>query len=97
MKYFVGLCFLTCSVVPGFGTTINFNTPTGDQGTTPTYGGVTATAYGPGTQHLYGKNDGGDEKGLGLTSDPSGDLEIVNGQFIQLDVSAWGPLQSRLS
>ena len=48
-------------------------------------------------QHLYGKNDGGDEKGLGLTSDPSGDLEIVNGQFIQLDVSAWGPLQSRLS
>jgi len=92
MKYFVGLCFLTCSVVPGFGTTINFNTPTGDQGTTHTYGGITATAYGPGTQHLYGKNDSGDEKGLGLTSDPSGDHEIVNGQFIQLDVSSLGPI-----
>ena len=43
MKYFVGLCFLTCSVVPSFGTTINFATPTGDQGTTQTYGVITAT------------------------------------------------------
>ena len=88
MKYFVGLCFLTCSVVPSFGTTISFATPTGDQGTSHTYGLITATAYGPGTQHLYGKNDGGDENGLGLTSDPSGDHEITVGQFIQLDVTS---------
>jgi len=92
MKYFIGLCFLTCSVVPGFGTTINFNTPSGDQGTSHTYGAITATAYGPGTPHLYGKNSGGDELGLGLTSDPSGDHEIVPGQFIQLDVSSLGPI-----
>lgn len=88
MKYLIGLCFLTCSVVPSFGTTISFATPTGNQGTSHTYGGITATAYGPGTQFLYGKNDGGDENGLGLTSDPSGDHEITVGQFIQLDVTS---------
>jgi len=88
MKYFLGLCFLTCSVVPSFGTTISFATPTGDQGTSHTYSGITATAYGPGTQHLYGKNSGGDENGLGLTSDPAGQHEITVGQFIQLDVTS---------
>jgi len=88
MKYFVGLCFLTCSVVPSFGTTISFATPTGIQGVSQTYGGITATAYGPGTQYLYGKNDSGDEKGLGLTSDPAGQHEITVGQFIQLDVTS---------
>jgi hypothetical protein len=70
MKYLVGLCFLTCSVVPSFGAPISFATPIGDQGTSHSYGGLTATAYGTGTPHLYGKNDGGDEEGLGLTSDP---------------------------
>jgi hypothetical protein len=88
MKYLIGLCFLTCSVVPSFGTTINFGTPTGNQGTSHTYGGITATAYGSGTQFLFGKNDGGDENGLGLTSDTSGDHEITSGQFIQLDVTS---------
>jgi hypothetical protein len=88
MKYLIGLCFLTCSVVPSFGTTINFGTPTGNQGASHTYGGITATAYGSGTQFLFGKNDGGDENGLGLTSDTSGDHEITSGQFIQLDVTS---------
>jgi hypothetical protein len=88
MKYLIGFCFLTCSVVPSFGTTINFGTPTGNQGASHTYGGITATAYGAGTQFLYGKNDGGDENGLGLTSDTSGDHEITSGQFIQLDVTS---------
>jgi hypothetical protein len=88
MKYFVGLCFLTCSVVPSFGTTISFATPTGDQGTSHTYSGITATAYGSGTPHLYGKSDGGDENGVGLTSDPAGQHEITVGQFIQLDVTS---------
>ena len=69
MKYFVGLFFLTCSVVPSFGTTISFATPTGDQGTSQIYGGIPATAYGSGSPDLYGKNDSGDEKGLGLTTD----------------------------
>jgi hypothetical protein len=88
MKYLVGLCFLTCSVVPSFGTTISFATPTGDRGVTQTYGGLLATAYGTGSPHLYGKNDGGDENGVGLTSDSSGDHEITSGGFIQLDVSS---------
>jgi hypothetical protein len=92
MKYFVGLCFLTCSVVHGFGTTISFSTPTGDQGTSHTYGGITATAYGSGTPHLFGKNAGGNEDGVGLTSDDSGDHEITPGGFIQLDVSSLGPI-----
>ena len=86
MKYFVGLCFLMCSVVPSFGTTINFATPTGDQGTTQTYGVITATAYGSNSPDLYGKNDSGDEKGLGLTTDS--DHEITAGHYIQLDVTS---------
>ncbi len=88
MKYFLGLFFLSCSVVPSFGTTISFATPTGDQGTSHTYSGITATAYGSGTQHLYGKNGGGDENGVGLAGDRSGDHEITVGQFIQLDVTS---------
>src|SRR5260221_264902 len=93
MKYLIGLCILTCSVVPGFGTTINFGSPTGDQGTTHTYGGITATAYGASTPagappHLFGKSDGGDENGVGLTTDPSGQHEITVGDFIQLDLTS---------
>jgi hypothetical protein len=86
MKYFVGLCFLTCSVVPSFGTTISFATPTGDQGTSQTYSVITATAYGSGSPHLFGKNGSGDEKGLGLTTDT--DDEITSGHYIQLDVTS---------
>jgi hypothetical protein len=36
---------------------------------------------------LVGKNLGGDELGLGLTNDPSGQNEITVGSFVQLDVS----------
>ena len=93
MKYLIGLCVLTCSIVPGFGTTISFATPSGDQGITHTYGGISATAYGANSPagappHLFGKNDGGDENGVGLTTDPSGQHEITIGDFIQLDVSS---------
>lgn len=53
-----------------------------------------ATAFGPGTgpggstlDDLFGKNLGGDETGLGMTNDPSGEDEIYFGKgFIQLDV-----------
>jgi hypothetical protein len=89
MKYLVGLFFLTCSVVPSFGTTISFATPAGDQGTSQTYSGITATSYGgSGSNDLFGKNNSGDEKGLGLTSDPTHDDEITIGRYIQLDVSS---------
>jgi hypothetical protein len=36
------------------------------------------------TTHLYAKSLGGDEIGLGTTSDPSGQHEIVTTNFIQL-------------
>jgi hypothetical protein len=51
---------------------------------------VVATAFTPfwNPGDLYGKHGGGDENGLGLTNDGSGDHEIANGDgFIQLNVS----------
>jgi hypothetical protein len=41
----------------------------------------------PGPVQLFGKNLGGDEVGLGLTNDPSGENEITTTSFIQLDLS----------
>src|ERR1700688_4803917 len=101
MKYLIGLCILACSVAPAFGSTtfIDFSSATGDLGTTHTYNGVPsgsigATAYGalsaPGAPpHMWGKAAGGDENGVGLTTDPSGDHEIAPGGFIQLDVTSF--------
>jgi hypothetical protein len=81
----------------------DFSTPTGDQGLTHIYTGddltsqITASAFGPATgctptstgtcPHLFGKNLGSDELGLGLTNDPSGENEITTTSFIQLDLS----------
>ena len=67
----------------------NFNSATGDLGTTHNYLGsdgttITVTAFGSGTPHLFGKGLGGDESGVGLTNDPSGEDEITNGSFVQL-------------
>jgi len=81
---------------------IDFGSQPGDLGPTATYnsGGltVTATGYSDGFDHsaqtdLYGKNSGGDEQGLGLVADPSGENEIYWGNsrlgaFVELDVSA---------
>jgi hypothetical protein len=69
--------------------TVDFTNPAGALGTSQTYtaSGVTITArgYTGGTPHnLYGKTDGGDESGLGLTG--SSDFEIGQGEFIQLDL-----------
>jgi hypothetical protein len=48
---------------------------------------ITATAFGtPGTQ-LFGKGLGGDENGVGLTNDLSGENEITPGSFIQLSLA----------
>ena len=49
---------------------------------------ITATAFGPGDPNLYAKQAGGDEIGLGLTNDSSGDHEITAGSFIQLQLSS---------
>ena len=75
---------------------INFNDPSGLLGTSQVYGdvGTQVTAYGytgGDPSALYGKAEGGDEDGVGLNSDPSGQHEIWfdagGGTFIALDVS----------
>jgi hypothetical protein len=57
-------------------------------GTSSTFteSGVTIEAWALGSSpgNLYAKNHGGDENGLGLTSDPTHDDEITKGQYIQL-------------
>src|SRR5262245_35782999 len=72
--------------------TYNFNTPSGPLGTTQTStaGRVTITALGfytsgP-TNTLYGKNDGGDENGLGLGG-RNPDHEIQTNMYVQLDLA----------
>jgi hypothetical protein len=52
-----------------------------------TSGGVSIIAI-PSAGHLYGKHAGGDENGLGLTNDPTGDDEISGSNFIQLDLNS---------
>jgi hypothetical protein len=50
---------------------------------------VGAAAFGPSSDHLYGKNLGSDEVGLGMTNDPTGQHEIAYSQgFVQLDLNA---------
>jgi hypothetical protein len=79
---------------------IDFGSQTGNLGPTAIYssGGLTVTAagfsngFGVSTD-LYGKNDAGDEKGVGLAADPSGEHEIYRatsglGAFVEVDVSA---------
>jgi hypothetical protein len=73
------------------------NLPSGLLGTTQTYtaGGITITAAGfssipqLGTNipdvTLFGKNNGGDEVGLGLSNDPSGQNEITGLNIIRID------------
>jgi hypothetical protein len=70
--------------------TFDFDTSTGSLGATKTYTfglfSIVATAEPSG--QLYGKANGGDENGLGLTTDRSGQHEITPGFFIQLDISS---------
>src|SRR5947209_1108553 len=94
IKTIVGIAALAAASAANAGVTINFNSSTGNLGNSHTYTAsglsVTATGYSAsGTQAaLYGKNGSGDEKGLGVASDPSGDHEIYypGTDFIQLDV-----------
>jgi hypothetical protein len=85
----------------------SFNTPTGDQGQSHNYLGddlttlLNAQAFGPALNgnaaHLYGKNDGSDESGLGLTNDPSGDHEITVGSFVQFNLDALNLISLNIS
>ena len=90
---------LTALAAIGFAATFNANALTfsflengiGDLGSNTrnfTESGVTLTAtgygLGPNIVHLWAKNDGGDENGLGLSNDS--EHEIKPGSFIQLTV-----------
>src|SRR4249920_307771 len=70
----------------------NFQDHLGVLGTTQTFsaGGNNLTARGftagDVATALFGKNGGGDENGLGLNNDASGDHEITGGNFVQLNL-----------
>ena len=69
----------------------NFNVPSGPLGTSQAYtaNGITITAYGftsgGSPVNLFGKNDAGDEAGLGING--LSDSEIDTSHFIQLDLT----------
>ena len=102
----LGVSALTMASAASATVNIDFGSQPGNLGTTATYtsGGLTVTAsgYSDGFNFstpadLYGKNFGGDEQGLGLAADPSGQNEIYwtgpggpshLGAFVELDVSA---------
>src|SRR5690242_8873635 len=69
-----------------------FNSPSGALGVSQQYtiNGITLTAYGFDNSghpiNLYGKNDGGDEIGLGVDRAPNHEIQTYN--FVQLDVTA---------
>jgi hypothetical protein len=102
MKCLQGFCLVAFCIMPVLGTTVNgpFAPPTGDRGPTETFNFsgfvITAAGFTDGGSpvHLFGKTGTG-ETGLGLVNDSSGQDEITNGSFIQLDISSLlglGPL-----
>jgi len=103
-KFCVALIALSASTAANAAITISFGTPSGNLGNSHAYtsGSLTVTASGftaaNAATALYGKNAGGDEVGLGLANDPSGDNEIYYGMgYVQLDVSALFGLVSGVS
>jgi hypothetical protein len=77
--------------------TWDFSTPPGANGTSQNYTGITLTATGfsdaqlaTGTPivNLFGKNLGGDEVGLGFTSDPAGENEITGTSLVRIAMAA---------
>lgn len=85
--------FLISFTTPALAVTLlySFNSPTGNVGSSETYttNGVSITARGYNSSNfnvsMYGKNDGGDESGLGIAS--SSDHEIDTTHYIQLDLA----------
>jgi len=85
---------LLCLALPASANTLaySFAVPSGTLGTSQAYtqNGITITAYGfDNSSHpinLYGKNNGGDENGLGISRAPDSEIQTYN--FIQLDVAS---------
>ena len=82
-------CTSNCTSVTS---TWDFSSPLGVLGTSQTYtvNGLTVTAYGftngGAATKLYGKQDGGDENGVGLSFYGNTDHEIDTTHFVQLDL-----------
>jgi PEP-CTERM motif len=106
---FAAVASLLASTSAGAAIVFDFSTHPGNVGTSETYADsgapgtpltVTAKGYdGAGVATaLFGKNAGGDENGLGLTNDPTGDNEIALGKgFVQLDIGSFLPFASSLN
>ena len=92
-KYLVGAAVLAAATAGNAAVAINFNSATGNLGNSHTYssGGlsVTATGYASnGNQTaLFGKNNGGDENGVGLNGYTDNEINGPGTDFIQVDVS----------
>ncbi len=91
--------FLLMLPVAAHAATVTFNFDTCGNGTTKNASCGSSTTYSSGTYSitatdesswgtLYAKQNGGDEDGLGLTDDTTGEHEITPGSFIQLSVSS---------
>jgi hypothetical protein len=93
MNFFKSLIIISMlSATPALATTLfyNFDSPTGQLNTSQQYfsDGILITAYGYShgdPDDLYGKNNGGDESGLGLMGDS--DHEIQDNSFVQLNLT----------
>jgi PEP-CTERM motif-containing protein len=96
-KFIAGCVLLGAASIASAATTYTWNFSGGNvdfgntQAFTSSPGSISITASGftsngvPG--HLYGKNLGGDELGIGMVADPTGDHEIYFGtDFLQLDL-----------
>jgi hypothetical protein len=98
-KYLIGLlAAASASVAQAAVINIDLGSAPGDLGNDHTYsttaGDVVASGYSApnADEHLWGKNGGGNEQGLGLADDPSTQHEIYSpgapdGAFIQLNIS----------
>jgi hypothetical protein len=93
-KFAIALAFAVACAGTAFCDTINFSNPTGDLGHSHTYtsGSSSVTAYafgfgkGGGSEHLFGKHDGGSENGVGIAGQL--DNEITESRFVELDLSS---------
>ena len=94
VAFFAAVVLLCVAPAQAGTVTFDLSMPSGVLGTSQTYtaGPFTITAYGFDSSgnptDLYGKDLGGDESGLGLNNDPSGQHEICCGNYIQLDLSS---------
>jgi hypothetical protein len=107
----LGLSFALLGVPTASAITFNFNIPSGTLGTTQDYnvmgGTVTAAGFsgpaalaaGMADVNLFGKNLGGNESGLGLVNDPTGDNEISGTSLIRIAMGAGltGPVSFQMN